>query len=95
MNTTCKLLAAAWMACCTIVRADTIRWEDVSRYFNFETVVEAEKTTNDDPSLEANRRTNLATNIHLLVEEQLKLPSGQNLWKAFRFWEEIFKTGFV
>ena len=87
MNTTCKLLAAAWMACCTTVRADMIHWEDVSRYFNFETV-EAEKTTNDTSIAEAYRRTNLATNIRLLVEEQLKLPSGQNLWKAFRFWEE-------
>ena len=75
MNTTCKLLAAAWMACCTTVHADTIHWEDISRYFNFETSTEAEK------------RTNLATNLRLLVEEQLKLPSGQNLWKAFQFWE--------
>ena len=87
MNTTCKLLAAAWMACCTTVRADTITWDQISHFFNFETV-EAEKMTNDTFIAKAYRRTNLATNIRLLVEEQLKLPSGQNLWKAFRFWEE-------
>ena len=78
MNTPCKLLAMAWMALrpfCTNVHADTINWEKVSHFFNFET------------SAEEPQRTNLATNIQVLVEEQLKLPSGQNLWKAFLFWE--------
>ena len=77
-NTTCKLLATAWMAFHsfgTNVHADNINWEKVSHFFNFDTIVESEK------------RTNLETNIRLLVEEQLKLPSGQNLWKAFQFWE--------
>lgn len=78
MNTPCKILAMAWMALrpfSTNVHADTINWEEVSHFFNFNTIAEEEK------------RTNLETNIRLLVEEQLKLPSGQNLWKAFQFWE--------
>ena len=79
MNTTCKLLATAWMAFHSLgtnVHADHVNWEKVSHFFNFDTIVEREK------------RTNLETNIRLLVEEQLKLPSGQNLWKAFQFWEQ-------
>ncbi|MFQ6723225.1 MAG: hypothetical protein ACLRFH_02365, partial [Opitutales bacterium] len=52
-----------------------INWEEVSHFFNFDTIAEE-------------KRTNLETNIRLLVEEQLKLPSGQNLWKAFQFWED-------
>ena len=77
MNTPCKMLAMAWMAIrpfSTNVHADTINWGKVSHFFNFNTI-------------EAEKRTNLETNIRLLVEEQLKLPSGQNLWKAFQFWE--------
>ena len=79
MNTPCKLLAMAWMALrpfCTNVHADTINWEKVSHFFNFETHTHEAQ------------RTNLATNIQVLVEEQLKLPSGQNLWKAFLFWKK-------
>ncbi|MFQ6723137.1 MAG: hypothetical protein ACLRFH_01900 [Opitutales bacterium] len=67
----------AWMAIrpfSTNVHADNINWEEVSHFFNFNTI-------------EAEKRTNLETNIRLLVEEQLKLPSGQNLWKAFQFWK--------
>ena len=67
----------AWMAIrpfSTNVHADTINWEEVSHFFNFDTVSEE-------------KRTHLEANIQLLVEEQLKLPSGQNLWKAFQFWE--------
>ena len=78
MNTPCKILAMAWMALrpfSTNVHADNINWEEVSHFFNFNTI-------------EAEKRTHLETNIRLLVEEQLKLPSGQNLWKAFQFWEE-------
>lgn len=78
MNTPCKLLAMAWMAFhpfCTNVHADAINWKEISHFFNFDTIVEEDK------------RTHLETNIRLLVEEQLKLPSGQNLWKAFQFWK--------
>ena len=77
MNTPCKILAMAWMALrpfSTNVHADNINWEEVSHFFNFNTI-------------EAEKRTHLETNIRLLVEEQLKLPSGQNLWKAFQFWK--------
>ena len=78
MKTYNKLLAMAWMAIhpfCTKVHADQINWEKISHFFNFNTI-------------EEKKRANLTTNIQLLVEEQLKLPSGQNLWKAFQFWEE-------
>ena len=67
----------AWMAIRpfnTNVHADNINWEEVSHFFNFDTIAEE-------------KRTHLETNIRLLVEDQLKLPSGQNLWKAFQFWE--------
>ena len=77
MNTPCKILAMAWMALRpfnTNVHADTINWGKVSHFFNFDTIAEE-------------KRTHLETNIRLLVEEQLKLPSGQNLWRAFQFWE--------
>ena len=77
MNTPCKILAMAWMALrpfSTNVHADNINWEEVSYFFNFDTIAEE-------------KRTHLETNIRLLVEEQLKLPSSQNLWKAFQFWE--------
>lgn len=76
-----KILATAWMAIrplfpCFAANTNKIQWGTISNYFNFSTITEEEKCTN------------LETNIRLLIEEQLKLRSGQNLWKAFQFWEE-------
>lgn len=64
---------------CFAANIEKIQWGSISNYFNFNTITEEEK------------RTNLETNIRLLIEEQLKLPSGQNLWKAFQFWEKQHK----
>ena len=65
------------------VFSNPITWDDVKHFFDFSSV----NNNQQDP---------LETNVRVLIEQQLHLKeSGQNLWKAFLYFETKLSFKFI